>query len=305
MKTIPALTASKGLRIDVDPVRTADGGWLTSCANVDIDDTGRVSRRKGYTRVLTGSWHSLFSGSEYMIGVSGDALCILKLSGTGFVSTPIRNVTPLARMSYAKVWNGRQEVIYYANGTEYGKIVNELSYPLSMGDYVGPVTSRNLEVMDGRLKHLGLWNGRLLASEQKVLWYSEPFNYEVVDKARNFWMFPSEIRGIMPLVGGVALGLDDRVVLLRGSNPAEMAYLELCSDGFVEGSAVKFDNGQIGVGQEAVQNPWLFGVSGGVAALSQDGRFYDLTYGVLDLPSSNYGAGGIVGAKRYVLTLEG
>ena len=122
MKLANVFQGTRGLNIKVDPVRTTAGEdeyvWLSSCLNVDVDDTGRLSRRKGFTLLQAGSWHSLFPCSGYMLGVKGNGLYRIN----GATSVGIRNVTTGNRMSYAKAFDGIREVIYYMNGAETGKV---------------------------------------------------------------------------------------------------------------------------------------------------------------------------------------
>ena len=113
-------TGSTGLNNKIDPARLRYDSKtgvqeLAACVNVEIDDARRVSRRKGCTKRVSGDCHSLWSDGADCMVVKDDALCVLH---TDYSTTPIRSVTPGARVSYCQVDN----VIYYANGFERGKV---------------------------------------------------------------------------------------------------------------------------------------------------------------------------------------
>lgn len=71
------LKAFSGLANTVSSEAIPDGG-LVEALNVDIDDSGSIRRRRGMTRIDTGSFHSLFSSADGMVLVVKDgALCRL------------------------------------------------------------------------------------------------------------------------------------------------------------------------------------------------------------------------------------
>ena len=301
MKRENVFVATSGLNVKVDPVRT--GGKegvveLTSCLNVDVDDTGRVGRRKGYTLWLSGSWHSLFAGSEYMLGVKGDALSVLQ----GGSSTAIRNVREGARMHYARVWDGGKEVIYYMNGAEVGKVYGKVSYAVAVPDSVGPTTSKDyVTVPIG--ENLCVWNGRLFVVTDKVVWYSEPFNYEAFDLARGFLLFDSDVKMIIPLLTGLMIGTGQGIFLLRGTTPAEFQLTQLAGYGVIEGTEAQYDKA-ISLGNGLAFHPWFFGSKKGICILTQEGQFMNLTDNKVPYPEGLRGSGGFIDDK-YILNIEG
>lgn len=72
-KTI-TLKAIRGLRNDVGPERL-ELGDLVSGTNVDIDATGKLSRRKGRSQCFSGNCHSLWSGGTHSLVVRNNVLC--------------------------------------------------------------------------------------------------------------------------------------------------------------------------------------------------------------------------------------
>lgn len=106
-------TEFNGLRNNVNAERFEPGD-LVVANNVDIDKSGQLSRRQGYTEVLAGSYHSLWSDNEQCLVVEGGSLH--KLSAA-YAATAIRVMSSAsARVSYTKV-NDR---VYFSNGVDTG-----------------------------------------------------------------------------------------------------------------------------------------------------------------------------------------
>jgi hypothetical protein len=104
-----------GLRNDVSPERFEPGD-LAVATNIDIDQSGRLSRRQGFTSAVAGSAHSLWSDETEQIGlyVAGNQLMWLKPDLT---HVAIKNLTnAAARMAY---W-GVNDRVYFSNGMDSG-----------------------------------------------------------------------------------------------------------------------------------------------------------------------------------------
>ena len=86
---------------------------LVEALNVDVDDTGQISRRTGFASVRAGAAHSLWSGGSVALFVSGSTLYRLNAD---YSSLALCAVTPDLPVSYAEV-AGR---IYWSNGVETG-----------------------------------------------------------------------------------------------------------------------------------------------------------------------------------------
>lgn len=105
----------KGLRNDIAPERFGPEDLVVG-NNVDIDKSGRLARRAGYTQQITGAAHSLWSDPQQSVCmfVQGGQLCQLN---PNMSVTPLRSlVAALSPMSYEKV-NDR---VYFSNGVDNG-----------------------------------------------------------------------------------------------------------------------------------------------------------------------------------------
>lgn len=121
-----AFSAFNGLRNDVPPVRfngrdvdpaKRDGADLAVAVNVDIDQSGAVARRAGYTLAAAGAAHSLWAdptGTSCFV-VQGGAL---KRLNADYSTTALRQLAGTGRVSYCAV-NG---LVYYTNGEDSGVV---------------------------------------------------------------------------------------------------------------------------------------------------------------------------------------
>lgn len=87
---------------------------LVTAVNVDIDDSGQVSRRAGQALRVAGAAHSLWASQDQCLFIAGDSL---KRLSPDFSATTLANgLTPDAAASYVEV-NGR---VYWSNGHQTG-----------------------------------------------------------------------------------------------------------------------------------------------------------------------------------------
>ena len=103
--------AFAGLRNDVAPERFGPAD-LAVATNVDLDKTGRLARRQGYTRVVSTPAHSLWAQAATALFVSGIQLNRLN---PDYSATPLATVGA-ARMSYCPLG----ERTYFSNSTATG-----------------------------------------------------------------------------------------------------------------------------------------------------------------------------------------
>lgn len=286
MKLIPYYKKTTGLNVEVDSVRhqydTENGLTdLAYCINIDIDKSGRISRRKGFTRKLAGDFHSVFNvNDQYLLGVSGDALVVIDGS---FTKTNLRVVTVGATMSFCEVAG----IVYYGNGIETGKVVNRLSYSWVKGSYVGPDTDRVFS--SPPVGHLiAFYSSRVFVGKDGDLWYSEPFNYSAFDMARNFVSFGSRLRMVAPVDGGVYVSNESKVYFLAGKNIKEASMNEVFPYPAIEGSFVVFNGGK--VSNELRGNVVMFLTTDGVCLGTGDGVVINITENKTYIPDGVKGS---------------
>lgn len=276
-----------GLNNKVDPVRLVVDyrtglRFLSSAQNIDIDSTGRPSRRPGYSKVLAKSAHSLFPLTDYCLFVTGDALSVLEADWS---DAPIRNVTTGARMSYVQI----EDKAYYCNGYENGYVENRVSHSWAAKSYVGPRTTKAFSgPPTGHL--LEFYNGRIFIAADNILWYSEPFAYSWYNKAANYIPFVGRLRMVRAVATGLYVSTETKTYYLGGEQPLEFKLMEVAdypaqlgSDCMVPGSRIH--------GLDYAGSVVMWTSTHGICVGSINGQFINLTEEKLALPNTNQGAG--------------
>lgn len=298
-KLVPIFKGTSGINNKTDPVRLAynpETGIqdLAAGVNVDIDRTGRISRRKGCKLVLQKSAHSLFPCRNYCLFVSSDALCVLE---PDYSWAAIRNITIGARMSYVQVGNS----IYYANGYEKGIVKDKLSYSWFAASYVGPTTTKVFSSPPiGHL--LELFNGVMLVAEDDILWYSEPFAYSWFDLTRNYIQFSDRLTMVKVVQEGIFVSTENETRFYKGTNVKELQEVKLTNYPAIEGTAATVDIAEIGDGSRSGLGV-MWASTKGICFGGPDGSFKNFTQDRLDYPAARYGAGLSKGGK-YICLLK-
>lgn len=111
---MPQIKNFTGIRNNVSAERFAPED-LATAKNVDLDNTGKLLTRKGFTARKSGAFHSLWAYDDYCLFVNGAQLH--RLSDDLVNSTVIRgDLTAGLNMSYDHVNNQ----VYYSNGMQTG-----------------------------------------------------------------------------------------------------------------------------------------------------------------------------------------
>ena len=307
MKPIPIFRGTTGLNTKLDPARikfSPESGIsdLAACVNCDIDDTGRPFLRNGFTATdRTEAWHSLFSAGSFLLGVTGNALAIIE---SDMSKTNIRNVTTDARMSYVRDTDGKQDIIYYCNNYEKGRVINKVSYSWPVGDYVGPESRK--EFYEAPIGHLLETRSlRMFIAEDNILWYSESGDYSSYRLAANFFGFQSRLRMVQAVAGGLWISDSESIYFFGGeiapSKPEMPMQVKMADYPAIEGSAVKIRGSRIGEGMPGMAI--VFTSEVGICIGSGDGQLVNVTEKKIDLPSGLTGAGFYRDGK-YVCTID-
>lgn len=108
-------SAFSGLRNDVSPERFSPAD-LAVATNCDLDKSGRLSRREGFTKKVTAVAHSLWADNDQitcLFAVGGQ----LRRVAADYSTTLISALAGIgARMSYSKV----NDAVYFSNGVDKG-----------------------------------------------------------------------------------------------------------------------------------------------------------------------------------------
>jgi hypothetical protein len=306
-KTIPFLRATNGLNIVTDPVRIAfdpEKGVvdLATAYNVDIDSSGRISRRKGLTLIDSWNTHSIFCDGGVCLFVCGTALYRLN---SDYTRTGIRSGLTLgARMCYVQVGNK----VFYANGFEYGYVEGVTSYYWEASAYVGPITSRTFSSPPLGITQLEYYKGRIFCSKDDVLWFSEPFAWDWFDMASNYIQFRGNIRFLKAAYGstdrdsdGIYVGTDYGVEFLEGDAPDKFSREQVSDSTPVYGTCVRAEAAKVAEGGTGKVVFWT--AQNGIWMGKANGQAACVTKGRLKLPSALFGSA-VYHDGKYLVLLE-
>lgn len=113
---VVAYASFSGLRNSVDPERFTQSD-LARADNINHDETGRISRRDGYTRQDATPTHSLWADALGTVCLFGQGNVLYRLN-PDFTKQPLATLTSSQRISFEKV-NDR---VYFSNGVDTGVI---------------------------------------------------------------------------------------------------------------------------------------------------------------------------------------
>lgn len=297
--------ATTGLNTRIDPARLRydpESGVqeLAVAYNIDIDDTGRISRRKGYTQRSAMAAHSLFAYKDLCFFVSGSALYMLH---SDYSNTALMTVTPDARMSYAPV----NEQVFFANGFEKGIFEDgSISAWELPSTFVGPDTTRTF-VGPPTGSIIQYYRGRMYVVQANFVFYSEPYDFARFDLARNFFAVEHDIILFRALTDGFWIGTKTGMEFVAGAEPKEFQRISISNVVPIQYSDVPF-HGRFTITQDGLPmidvsaaDPSLLWLSTeGICYGGSTGNFYNLTRTKLaKLPAGRTGAGTVVDG-RYI-----
>jgi len=278
-RVVSLFKGTTGLNDKVDAVRIKPEE-LSSAVNVDIDRTGRISRRDGFVSALAKGSHSIFPCGNYCLFVSGTDLCVLN---PDYSWTAIRTVTQGARMDHYRLGT----VIYYLNGYERGQVVDKVNLAWDAASYIGPATTKTFSNPPiGTL--LDLYNARMYIVEGDVLWYSEPFAYAWFNLARNFIPMPGRVIMMRAVREGIFVSTDSEQFFFGGKTPDEMTMTKLAEYPAIKGTVVRVSFSRVGEGSPGLGLVWTS--EKGICLGSPGGEFKNISQTRIDF------AGGMVGA---------
>lgn len=239
MRLIPFFRASLGLNTKVDPVRLqydpeTGAQYLAEAVNVDIDPTGRISRRRGMREIVDVSApHSIWSTKDEAacFVIVGDSLYAMTIEGGLSLLKDGLSVGETGH--FCEVGHD----VYFSNGTDIGIIKNRATWEeWEQTDYIGPPTDRNFTGPTAGT-HPFLFRGRLFYATSNFLLYSEPINYGCFDLARNFIPVPGgSILMAHPLEHGFYVSSDKAVYFIDGPAPTEFGFKQSLPYPVVPGS---------------------------------------------------------------------
>jgi len=291
------LSTTSGLNNAVDPAmlsfdfRTGETE-LAQAVDVDIDSSGRPSRRLGRTPINSDNAKYGFSYGDVCLYVSGSTLYQLTPGGSKIA---IRSdLTTDRQMVYAPV-AGR---IYYMNGLERGFVFEGKNYTWSKGDYEAPGDDRRTlsDPPSGNL--LGWFAARMLVAKENVIFASEPSLYGVFDLHGGVRLLPNKITMMHSTSQGLWVGTTHQILFLRGQQWDQSRREIKASFGVIEGTDAKIPGDFSELTDAAI-----FTTNQGICIGTDSGELKVVTKNKLIIPSGNRGSAAVLG-NRYIVMIH-
>ena len=275
---------------------------LEKAVNIDLDDAGKVRRRRGRTLVNAEPHHSLFtSDNGTLIGVRNQVLGIIR---PNYDFTPLKSVKaqpPSSRVAYVQVGDS----IYFSSPYEAG-VISESAESISPWGptkdiWLSPVVNptAGLPAVAGRLfgapplaGYLTYWNGRIYLAQGNTLWATELYLYDVVDKTRNFFQFEAPITMVGAVGDGVYVGTAEGCWFMSGASIKELKRTRVFDSPVIPGSMVYMpaemaNPPQVDLGaDQPVSLAILFMTVNGYCAGQNSGQCYNLTESKIIFPEA-------------------
>lgn len=297
-KPITVYKGGRGLYTREDPVRLEFDGengvnGLAYAVNVVCSDTGRISRRGGYTKVSTDVYHSIFPyDSTRFLGINGSSLRLVSV--LDFSYTNIATVTEGAKGSYVRVG----AMVLFVNGYETGIIENGVWSDWVVGTPSGRYASK---------KYYGPPAGTLVTyyansvfiAEDNVLWYSEAPSINLFRKASGYLYYGSNINMVCPVATGLYLSTENRVRYLGGKTAETLAENILTDYPAIRGTDVLISGLVLGGNLRNPEPVCVFTTTEGICVGGSDKVFGSILFDNLtrerfDYPSGSEGTATVI-----------
>lgn len=216
---------------------------LAAAVNIDLDDVGQARRRRGYSRKLEGNWHSACDIAGRTFAVFEGELGTLDAA---YNFTSLGEVGP-DRLAYTNVG----DTVFFSSDTASGKIVLDQVLPWGQrggdGQWVSPVVrpTETLGAISGRMlsrpptaSEIEHYKGRIYLGSGPVLWGTELYLYDLVDKNKNYIHLPDDITMIRAVDDGLYVGTTAQLLFLQGTLSAGLKQSIVVDAPVIQGSSV-------------------------------------------------------------------
>ena len=242
---------------------------LREAVNVDIDDSGMISRGKGFERIQVGDFHSLWPSSDgsFALCVNSGALKKLTLVYGGLVVTLIcPDLDPMARMQYVET----DDRIFMTNGSFIGYFRED-----SLHDLADPDQTFKTRMPPGHL--IEFYNNQLYVAVDRLIFYSDALAWQRTDLRKNVIPFLGRLRMIQAVKDGLWVSDDHGIYFLAGGTAKELAKIDKTDQPVFAGGFQKIDGEMMGT-KEPISGEWVLMMNAdGIFLGGPEGVFFNLT----------------------------
>ena len=289
------LEAFAGLKNTISKHRLGPAD-LEKGVNIDLDDVGQPRRRRGYTLKLAGDFHSVQNVGGLILGVKDDLLGIIN---PDYTFDSLGEDVGSGKVATVDI----DDTIYWSNDRASGKVSisgrtsSPWGYQVSESEWLSPVITPTdyLQPVAGKLigppplaEYMTYLNGRIYLANDKVIWATELYLYDYVDKTRNFIQFEKPITGIMATPRGMYVGTTDSIWFMSGPL-GEMSRRRVVTSGMIPGSMLRVNGSYVKPALEqrnTEEDAVLFMTDDGLVAGFDQGVCYNMTQDRYEFPDA-------------------
>jgi len=287
---------------------------LESAVNVDLDDVGQPFSRRGRTRVATGDFHSLWTGYRRTYGVKDGVLGAIN-SDYSFVA--LQSGVGSDAVSFDQI----ADTVYFSSRSASGKIdeltntVSGWGALVSEGEWLSPVVNPTsyLNPEFGRLvgappmaEHILHHNGRMWFAQDNLLWASELYLYDYVDKTRSFFQLEGEVVAMGAVTDGIYVGTEYGCFYMDGPLDRRR-IIQVSSSPVIPGSMVSASSDVARPDRVQTRKAVIFMSEDGIRSGLDSGVCYNMTEDKVLFPKADSAAVMFRkqdGMNHYVTTLN-
>lgn len=253
---------------------------LSSGVDIDLDDSGKPSRRKGKTLLLAGAYKWGWSDGSICLAWVANSLVSVKpdFSGHTVLMTGLSDM----RVVYVKI----RDKIYFSNGQQMAYVRNGVVYALSTASE----PFKDVMPAGTMLEH---YQNRLWSIRGNQAWPSDPLATDQRDTRVAPKSFPGPISLFMAVKDGVFVGTDNALYFMAITDPTEGtpgAVRRLADYGAVPHAAVKIEGGLVLKDKTISGTVIAFATKKGICIGSDGGEFQNLTIQRYELPAAAGGS---------------
>ncbi len=246
------------------------GVYFYEIDNIDIDDQGKLHRRKGVkSRIFTpeyGNIRSLWANDTICLFVDGNRFRMLNDDNTA--TTLIYNIDETDPMCYVEQAN----LVYFSNSSIVGYVDTSTSLP-----HPFPETTQayKTKMVGGQI--LEWYNSRLYSANGANLFYSDATIPVRMDERKNAIAFPSRITMLKAVDDGIYVSDSNNVYFEGGADASVFVEKKVLDVPAIEGmSACKFpkkSSKSVQVAYWMTKHGIYAGYPGGIVSPMQGGLF--------------------------------
>ena len=286
-----------GINNIIDPSNIdIDKGELADAINTDLDNTNSASRRSGFSRVNSSTFHSGWSNEAKTLAYMVFNSVLYEWDGDT-APYPIVTLTKDDSCEFAQI----NDVVVYSNGTDFGVIGGN--------DNQTGLYSKEFKVQTTGGRCLEFYNGRLYLAKGESLHCTDTFDVEHTDTRFNrVATFPHKITMCKRVEDGLWIGTEKYIYFLHGDDLREGGFEQIivAKAGVVYGTASK-TNAEYVPELQANNNVVIFLSTNGICAGGSGGKYLNLSFNTVSFDAGISGTATIRtenGISQYIVCFD-